>query len=139
MPLGNFAYSLRLGYSWAVFRSSAPVTAAGFYDREQALHLVLEAFAALAAGAPRWLAIVGPRKVGKTSLLLEAARQAPSGIDVAVIDVFERTQLDLEIFRLLSVRALDAILARAGAAINSGKAVPAAREVFNRQAGAASA
>ena len=47
MPLGNFAYSLRLGYSWAVFRSSAPVTAAGFYDREQALHLVLEAFAAL--------------------------------------------------------------------------------------------
>ncbi|MCB9582166.1 MAG: ATP-binding protein [Polyangiaceae bacterium] len=94
-----------------MFRSSAPVTAAGFYDREQALHLVLEAFAALAAGAPRWLAIVGPRKVGKTSLLLEAARQAPSGIDVAVIDVFERTPLDLEIFRLLSVRALDAILA----------------------------
>ncbi|MCP5131040.1 MAG: alanine--glyoxylate aminotransferase family protein [Pseudomonadales bacterium] len=40
---------------------------------------------------------------------------------------------------LYCLGALDAILARAGAAINSGKAVPAAREVFDRQAGAASA
>ncbi len=106
MPLGNFAYILH-----PMFRSSAPVTATSFHDRTHALREVLDAFDALRRGTPRWLAIVGPRKVGKTSLLLEAARRAPSGLDVAVLDVFERTPLDLEVFRLLVARALDALLA----------------------------
>jgi AAA+ ATPase superfamily predicted ATPase len=102
-----------------VFRASAPVTAEGFYDRGRELRIVLDAFAALAQGAPRWLAIVGPRKVGKTSLLLEASRQAPEGIDVAVVDVFERVPLDLDVFRLIIARTLDAILAEeAGASLS---------------------
>ncbi len=94
-----------------MFRSSAPVTATGFHDRVAELGRVAASFEALGAGAPRWLAIVGPRKVGKTSLLLEAARRAPAAVDVAVVDVLERAPLDLEIFRLLTARALDALLA----------------------------
>jgi hypothetical protein len=94
-----------------MFRSSAPVTSLGFHDRDFELAEVLASFEALRRGVPRWLAIVGPRKIGKTSLLLEAARRAPAKVDVAILDVFERAPLDLEIFRLLAVRALDALMA----------------------------
>ncbi|MBX3248030.1 MAG: ATP-binding protein [Myxococcales bacterium] len=109
-----------------MFRSSAPVTSSSFHDRADALREVLDCFDALRRGTPRWLAIVGPRKVGKTSLLLEAARRAHAGLDVAVLDVFERTPLDLEIFRLLVARALDALLAEeAGGSLARRLHVPA--------------
>ncbi|MBX3233276.1 MAG: ATP-binding protein [Labilithrix sp.] len=94
-----------------MFRSNAPVTATAFHDRQTELAGLLDAFEALRQGAPRWLAIVGPRKVGKTSLLLEASRRSPSGVHVALLDVFERAPLDLDVFRLLAARALDALLA----------------------------
>ena len=93
-----------------MFRSSSPVSSAGFHDRDRELAQVLEAFASLEHGAPKWLAIVGQRKVGKTSLLIEAGRRA-RGVHVAILDVFERAPLDLEVFRLLAARALDALLA----------------------------
>ncbi|MCX4241788.1 AAA family ATPase [Paraliomyxa miuraensis] len=93
-----------------MFRSSAPVTASGFRDRTSEIARVLSSFEALQAGAPRWLALVGPRKVGKTSLLLEAARRAPQALSVAVVDVFERAPLDLDVFRLFAARCIDALL-----------------------------
>jgi len=63
--------------------------------------------------------------VGKTSLLLEAARRAPASLDVAVVDVFERTPLDLEIFRRLAARAIDAVLAEeVGASLSRRLHVP---------------
>lgn len=102
-----------------MFRSSAPVTAVGFHDRQSALEVVLAAFEALRSGSPRWLAVVGPRKVGKTSLLLEAARRAPRAVPVAMLDVFESAPLDLEVFRRLAARAIDALLAEeAGASFS---------------------
>lgn len=87
------------------------MTAGGFHDRHSELARVSSSFASLIAGAPQWLALVGPRKVGKTSLLLEAARRAPQALSVAVVDVFERAPLDLDIFRLFTARCLDALLA----------------------------
>lgn len=117
-----------------MFRSSAPVTAAGFHDRASELETILASFDALRKGAPRWLAVVGARKVGKTSLLLEAARRAPEAVDVAVLDVFERAPLDLEIFRLLAARALDALLAEdVGGSISRRLHAPAElRELLHR-------
>jgi AAA+ ATPase superfamily predicted ATPase len=53
-----------------VFQSSRPVTASGFFDREAELARLEEAARRLLAGAPTWLAILGLRKIGKTSLLL---------------------------------------------------------------------
>ena len=108
-----------------MFRASAPVTSSGFHDRTRELTFLSEAFAALTAGAPRWLALVGPRKIGKTSLIFEAARCAPKGVEVAVLDVLERAPLDLEIFRLLCARAIDALLARsAGGSLSRRLHVP---------------
>jgi hypothetical protein len=94
-----------------VFRSSAPVLSSAFHDRTHELQRLTSSFESLARGAPRWLAILGPRKVGKTSLILEAARRAEGEVRVATIDALERAPLDLEIFRLLAARALDALLA----------------------------
>lgn len=93
-----------------MFRSNLPVTDTGFHDRTDELERLLEAFDSLREGAPRWLAIIGPRKVGKTSLLLEAARRTRSGIAFAMVDAFEFEPLDLEVFRVLAVRALDALV-----------------------------
>jgi hypothetical protein len=93
-----------------VFRASAPVTATGFFDRTRELAVVQAVIDALAADAPRWLAILGPRRVGKTSLLLEAARRAPASVRVAVLDVMERAPLDVELFRSIAVMATDALL-----------------------------
>ncbi len=89
-----------------MFRSSNPVTSNGFYDRTEELAELRAAFAALAEGAPRWMAIIGPRKVGKTSLLLEAsfARHShdPAGFrallhgspDASRLDASLRIELD---------------------------------------------
>lgn len=93
-----------------MFRTSAPVTAAGFHDRREQLAELTAAFDSLPHGAPAWVAIIGRRKVGKTSLLLEAARRTSTEVDVAVLDVLEMAPLTTDVFRTLALRALDALL-----------------------------
>jgi len=94
-----------------MFRTSAPVTASAFHDRAEQLVELTSAFESLAAGAPVWIAILGRRKVGKTSLLLEAARRTSKQVDVVVLDVLEFVPLTTDIFCVLVLRALDALLA----------------------------
>lgn len=94
-----------------MFRASAPVTASAFHDRKRELVRVGNVLESLAAGTPKWLAILGPRKVGKTSLVLEAARNAPTGVVVSVLDAMSHLPLSLDVFRTLAVRALDALAA----------------------------
>ncbi|MBX3271071.1 MAG: ATP-binding protein [Sandaracinaceae bacterium] len=97
------------------FRTSAPVTSGTFFDREVPLARIHAAFDGLAAGAPRWLALVGPRKIGKTSLLMEASRRSPGEVAVAILDVMEHLPLSLDVFRALALTVVDALLApRAG-------------------------
>ncbi|MBN1610562.1 MAG: ATP-binding protein [Polyangiaceae bacterium] len=93
-----------------MFRASAPVTGSGFHNRDLALAELAAAFEALTEGAPRWLAVLGPRKIGKTSLILEAARRLPT-TKIAVVDAFEHAPLTPEIFRTLVLRGTDALLA----------------------------
>lgn len=66
----------------------------------------------LANDAPAWLAILGPRKVGKTSLLLEAARRyrTPDLVFV-VLDVLDALPVSLDVFRRLAAIVLDAAFA----------------------------
>ncbi|MBI3271270.1 MAG: ATP-binding protein [Planctomycetes bacterium] len=73
-----------------MFRSSVPVSREAFENRETELARLEESLRGLTAGAPSWVAILGPRKIGKTSLLLELARRAarPSRAFV-VLDSFE--------------------------------------------------
>jgi len=92
-----------------VFRASAPVTGPAFHDRRRELQALSDAFAALSQGAPRWLAVLGPRKIGKTSLILEAARQS-SHTRIVIVDALELAPLTPELFRVLTLRAVDALL-----------------------------
>ncbi|MBI5489349.1 MAG: ATP-binding protein [Deltaproteobacteria bacterium] len=95
-----------------MYRSSVPVTDDDFHDRRAELERLERLLATLRAGKPSWLAILGPRKVGKTSLLLELARRArdPSLVFV-ILDSFECAPLSLEIFRTLALRTADRFLA----------------------------
>lgn len=94
-----------------MFRTNTPVIASQFLDRVRELSSVQRVVDAVAAGAPRWLAILGPRKVGKTSLVLEVARRNAAGpVRFAVVDLNQHAPPGLELFRRYALRAADALL-----------------------------
>ncbi len=96
-----------------MFRTSTPVTDREFHDRVPELARLQQAVDALRAGAPRWVAVLGVRRVGKTSLLLELTRRNPHpDVCFVVLDCFEEQPLGFEIFRRLALRTVDAFLAR---------------------------
>ncbi len=94
-----------------MYSTSIPVTAAGFFDRRDELALLEGSVRRLRAGSPSWLAVIGPRKIGKTSLLLELSRRAatPSVVFV-VIDCFEELSPAIDIFTRYALRLVDAAL-----------------------------
>jgi AAA+ ATPase superfamily predicted ATPase len=105
-----------------MFSSSVPVTARTFFDRSNERERIRQAITRLRAGAPQWLCLVGPRKVGKTSLLLEVAREMKdaAGIGFVVADVFDTMPVSLEFFRILALQVLDVVLAaEAGTSLRS--------------------
>ena len=94
-----------------VFQTSTPVVGERFHNREVELKALARAIERLSAGEPQWVAILGPRKIGKTSLVLEAARRAQSdSLRVVALDVQEQGPVSDEIFRRLAVRVVDAAL-----------------------------
>jgi len=95
-----------------MFRSSLPVSADAFHNRQVELARLEESVARLQQGAPSWVAVIGSRKIGKTSLVTELARRAaaPSLVFV-VLDVYEVAPLSPEVFRLYALRVADRILA----------------------------
>jgi Holliday junction resolvase len=94
-----------------MFQTSTPVVGKGFHNREAELDVLAGAIRRLTSGAPQWVAILGPRKIGKTSLVLEAARRAQSsGLRIVTLDVQEQGPPSREIFRRLTLRLLDAAL-----------------------------
>lgn len=96
-----------------MFRSSTPVTDMAFHDRDVELKQLGERVAALRKGAPRWLAVLGERRVGKTSLLLELVRRNKHrDVRFVVLDCFEEEPLGFEIFRRLALRTVDAFFSR---------------------------
>lgn len=101
-----------------MFRTSVPVTADAFFNRGAQL-AQLDRILGPHRDAPEWLAIVGPRKVGKTSLLLEWERRvADPALVCAVVDVLEVAPLSREWFRICALRVVDRVLGSdAGAAL----------------------
>jgi AAA+ ATPase superfamily predicted ATPase len=92
-----------------VFQTSHPVSGADFHDRTAELAR-LEAFVAeLRKSAARWLALIGPRKVGKTSLILELSRRA-ADVDFVMVDTQEVSPPSLEIVRTSALRTVDQLL-----------------------------
>jgi AAA+ ATPase superfamily predicted ATPase len=94
-----------------MFQTSIPVTADNFHNRVAELEMLRGAIQRLKRGAPSWVAVIGPRKIGKTSLVLEAARRsAADELTVVALDVQEVTPLSVDFFRRLALRVLDATL-----------------------------
>jgi AAA+ ATPase superfamily predicted ATPase len=93
-----------------MFHASTPVTAQAFINRRVELARLHTHVDKLLHGAPSWLAIIGPRKIGKTSLILEAARQLEGRKLVFVtLDSFEVMPLSPEIFRRYALRLMDGL------------------------------
>lgn len=94
-----------------MFRASLPVTGGDFLDREAALERLGRVAEELCEGAAHWLAIVGPRKVGKTSLLWEVARRAKrDDLRFVILDVMETLPVSREFFRRYGLRVIDRLL-----------------------------
>lgn len=94
-----------------MFQTSTPVFGEGFHNREAELEALARAIQRLTSGVPQWVAILGPRKIGKTSLVLEAARRAKTpGLRVVTLDIQEQGPASAEIFRRILLRVLDAAL-----------------------------
>lgn len=98
-------------YPDLVFTSHQPARDDGFLDRRAELARLDAALEQLRAGRPKWLALIGPRKIGKTSLLGEVARRRRDP-DLAYVlyDVFEEAPPSAEIVRALALRTADRAL-----------------------------
>lgn len=95
-----------------MFKSTLPVVDVDFHDREQELTRLRALVDDLTLrGTPRWLAILGERKVGKTSLVRELERRVRRpGLGFVVMDLFERLPITPEVFRSYALRTLDALV-----------------------------
>jgi AAA+ ATPase superfamily predicted ATPase len=91
-----------------MFQTSTPVVGDGFQNRAADLDGLARAINSLSVGEPQWVAILGPRKIGKTSLVLEAARRVKNeSLRIVAMDVQEHGPVSLEFFRRLALRILD--------------------------------
>jgi AAA+ ATPase superfamily predicted ATPase/Holliday junction resolvase len=95
-----------------MYRSSNPVTHRDFFDRERELAELARRVESLRQGAPSWVAIIGRRKVGKTSLLLELTRRfAALDLVFVVLDSFEVPVPSMDLIRRLALRVVTQVFA----------------------------
>jgi AAA+ ATPase superfamily predicted ATPase/Holliday junction resolvase len=94
-----------------MFQTNHPVIGRDFHDRAVEMARLAAFVAELRAGTNRWLAIIGPRKVGKTSLILELSRRI-SDVDFVMVDTQEVSPPSLELFRTCALRVADQVLGR---------------------------
>lgn len=93
-----------------MYHTSRPVKDELFHDRTGELARLRHSIERLRAGSPEWIALLGRRKVGKTSLLLEFERTLPeTGVHTVLIDAFEQAPISLDLFRVYAARVLDAV------------------------------
>lgn len=93
-----------------MFNVRGPVVAEAFVNREAELEQLIRAIRSLEEGSAKWVAIIGPRRVGKSSLVAELDRRLPRRPFVQ-LDVQEVAPVSLEVFRRLALRAADALFA----------------------------
>lgn len=92
-----------------MFQTTLPVVGFEFRDRTAQLARLAHATLKLQLGKPHWVALLGPRKVGKTSLLLEAARRASAPVVFAIFDAFDHVPVTGEVLRLIVLRVVDRV------------------------------
>ena len=93
-----------------MFYSHTPATKQRFFDRTTESRRIVELMDNLEHRRPAaWLALIGLRKVGKTSLILETVRRSGGSPAAVVTDVLESAPVSLDLFRRYALRALDAL------------------------------
>lgn len=92
-----------------MFQTTLPVVGSEFRDRTSQLAHLTAAIEQLRHGSPRWVALLGRRKVGKTSLLLELSRRTQPPVVFAIIDVFDHVPASTEVLRQLVLRVVDRV------------------------------
>ncbi|MFT3709060.1 MAG: AAA family ATPase [Archangium sp.] len=90
-------------------QTTLPVMGFEFRNRTSQLASLAHATQKLSLGKPHWVALLGPRKVGKTSLLLEAARRANQPVVFAIFDAFDHVPVTSEVLRLIVLRVVDRV------------------------------
>lgn len=95
-----------------MFQSSTPVTHQAFFNRTMELARLRHAVQRLeAGGSPTWLAIIGQRKVGKTSLIRELQRSYRGrAVHFVHMDVNEHMPISALLFRTYALRVLDGVV-----------------------------
>lgn len=79
-----------------------------FHNRKNELTVLSRAMRGLLAGKPQWVAVIGPRKIGKTSLVMEAARlSSTKRLHVVTLDVQDEGPVSPKVFRRLVLGVLD--------------------------------
>lgn len=109
------------------FAPTVPATGDAFLDRVDEMARLDRVLLAVEAGRPRWAALVGPRKIGKSSLLAEWQRRVGAGRAAWVsLDLF-REPPGPDFLRRWTGRVLDAFLAPEVGASVEGALLDAAR------------
>ncbi len=94
-----------------MFSSHIPVTELDFWNRSHELGKLGHAVDKLEQGHPHWIALIGSRKIGKTSLLRELERRRLGRKTIfAVADTFEVAPDVTSIFKLVALRILDRVI-----------------------------
>lgn len=70
------------------FETRKPVSDLGFHDRTKLMEQLESLVKAHFEGRPSWVALLGPRKIGKTSILAELQRRAQTHGVVVTLDLF---------------------------------------------------
>ncbi|MBN8611656.1 MAG: ATP-binding protein [Deltaproteobacteria bacterium] len=98
------------------YRTARPAEGGQFHDRVEALARLERVSRSLVRGESKWLVLFGHRKIGKTSLLREAARRLETArLRFVLFDVFETMPVSLDVFRRFAAHVLDACLVDLGA------------------------
>jgi len=124
-----------------MFQTSTPVVGDAFQNRKAEVAALTRAIQRLGAGEPKWVAILGPRKIGKTSLVMEAVRLSKSErLRAVLFDVQEQEPISVEVFRRLALRIVDSALgAELGESLERLAVDPRAyRNLLQKSAGFAS-
>jgi hypothetical protein len=95
----------------SIFQTAGPVFGSDFWGRSDELRTLLAAVDALPKGVRRLYCVLGPRKIGKTSLLAELARQiaSRSGMISCRIDLYDAAT-PARFFVRLVLALVDAVL-----------------------------
>lgn len=104
------------------FSTSEPVVDKDFFNRKKEINLLLEAINDLKKGNRRFYALMGPRKVGKSSILKQLHRLSSTikDVNVVTIDCY-RTCISTEIFfEELAVQIINEFLIKTGYSAKTG-------------------